>query len=444
MRKFSYFLIIFILPILLNSTQITVYNNNFALIKRSLMIELVEGVNHYTVDDIPETIDPSSVIFKSSIESIEIISQNFEYTFDKYCTALEKSLGDQIEILTESGNRLKGIFKFLEPETIGLIEKKGKLVLVNRNDVLSVITDTPVEEFSTRPILDFEIYSEFAGNFAFDISYLCREINWNASYNIVWDEKEMLLEITPWINLDNRCGSSFDEVQLKLVAGDLNSIYKPSYTNRQDNNYKGTLTGSPVTEISEEILHDYHVYSIINHVSLDNNLLKQIRLFKPVSISAEKRYEYITYGDEVAGKIHFRYSKESGMATNLPEGIAKIYIKDAAGNLEFIGQDRIDHTGIDGEISLTTGYANNIFAETKVVDHRKDAKRNVEKDIEVLLRNRTESTCIIAVDHRMSGYWKILNSSENYSKISSKKIEFVNSINPGEDLLLQWTEKIEN
>jgi hypothetical protein len=431
---------IIVLPLCLFSIQMTVYNNDFAHIKEDLILHLEAGVSSQYLGDLPGNIDPNSLIIKPVSPNIEIITKNVSFDADNSIGILTRNIGKLIRVITEANIKLQGKLEFIDAYNIGITEvKKQELTLINRDEILALTFLDEQITLNFAPELHFEVYSETAGDFKFQISYLCSGISWEASYNMIWDEKKMLLEIDPWIRLKNESGSDFRDANIKLVAGEINRIKQIKDPYRMEGQFE---KGNSNTGLAENILHDYNVYTLNNEINLKDQQTPEFRLFKPVSLAADKRFEYNTYDNKVTSEIRFRNSKESGMLTALPGGIARIYTLDEQNDLQFIGEDIVVHTDIDQEISLTTGYAYDIFGETKIKDQRKIDK-TVEKDIEVVLKNRSGSTVIIAINHSIYGYWKVIAPSINYRKIDAKKIEFIDTINPGDDYILQWTEQIE-
>ena len=63
-------------------------------------------------------------------------------------------------------------------------------------------------------------------------------------------------------------------------------------------------------------------------------------------------------------------TKENKLGIPLPKGTVRVFKEDSAdGSLEFIGEDSIDHTPKDENITLTTGNAFDISAD-KIASNR--------------------------------------------------------------------------
>ena len=93
------------------STDMTVYNQNFATVRSELSIVLQKGLNLYSYDDIPAAIQPTSVHLEpvNSSDKVVITLQNFEYDLANTDKILEKYLDKNIEVIVKSGELFSGI-----------------------------------------------------------------------------------------------------------------------------------------------------------------------------------------------------------------------------------------------------------------------------------------------------------------------------------------------
>ncbi len=77
------------------SIQLTVYNQDFALVKDVRSVTLKTGLNSIDVEDVASRIDPTSVLFKSltAPNSVVILEQNYQYDLISPDNILNKSVG---------------------------------------------------------------------------------------------------------------------------------------------------------------------------------------------------------------------------------------------------------------------------------------------------------------------------------------------------------------
>ena len=86
--------------------ELTVYNQDLALVKEHRPMELKVGVNEIRFSDVPSQIDPTSVHFKSLTdpEGTEVWEQNYEYDLVSTAKLLQKYVDQEISLITEDGH----------------------------------------------------------------------------------------------------------------------------------------------------------------------------------------------------------------------------------------------------------------------------------------------------------------------------------------------------
>ncbi len=438
-------LVIFLISFLNAKDQVTIYNENFSLVRSSIDISLSKGIQSYFMDNIPSTIEANSVIIKTLKGNIEIFSQNYEYDLANTTKILEKYIGKDIEVIAEDDIKFLGKLQFNDSSTIGIIENNtNKLILIQRDEIRNISLAELPKNFFLRPTLHWRLNAPKAGKFAIDFSYICTGMKWDVTYNTIWNEDIGELEVNSWVTINNKTGKAFLDIKLKLIAGDVQKIHQQidrrSYAKFA---VESTTGGAP--DFEEKAFHDFHMYTLSENVNINNNQTKQLQLFPTKTVNAESRYEYSTGSTEVKSKIEFINSKKEGLGIPLPKGIVKIYKKDDADNeLEFIGEDYLDHTAKNEEISLTTGNAFDLVTETIIVDRLKLSKKIIEREMKVTLKNRSKKTKTITVIHNLYGNWSIMKNSLPFIKKSAMQIEFEKELKPDEVYELTWTERIES
>ena len=135
----------------------------------------------------------------------------------------------------------------------------------------------------------------------------------------------------------------------------------------------------------------------------------------------------------------FTNKKEFGLGMSLPKGIFRIYKKDAK-SLEFIGEDRIEHTPKNEEVSLTIGNAFDIVGQKTVLDRQKLSKNSERQKIEIEIRNNKEKEDVevVVVEHFYRRFWKIEEASLSYVKKSAKQVEFILPVKANEKTTLTY------
>ncbi len=446
MKTKTTFILTLFFTVLMAQNQVTIYNENFSLIRTNLDLELGKGFQEYDMNDIPIMIEANSVIIKPLKQGLDIFSQNYEYDLANSNKILQKYIGKEIEIVSKTDDKFLGQMQFVDGSTIGILENStNKLILVKSDEIRNINLAKLPDNFYLKPTLHWKLITKKSGRYPISLSYICRGMSWEVTYNAVWNDKRNEMEINSWVTITNETGKAFEDTKLKLIAGDVQKL-KKMYDQYIDSRMSFTLEseGKGVPTFEEKAFHDFHLYTLSDKVSINNNQTKQITLFPTAMARANAKYEYQTYTDKISSKIEFKNSKADGLGIPLPKGIVKIYkLDEADDNLEFIGEDRINHTASEEKVTLTTGYAFDLIGETKVTDTRKISRTISEKDIVVTLKNRSKETKIINVIHYISGDWEIFKNNIEFKKEKANQIEFEKTLKPGATFKITWTEKIE-
>ena len=79
-----------------------------------------------------------------------------------------------------------------------------------------------------KPTLSWLLQTNDPGKFDAEISYVAGGMSWQSDYNIVVSDnpkgKTDLLDMVGWITMRNQSGKTFENANIKLMAGDVNKI----------------------------------------------------------------------------------------------------------------------------------------------------------------------------------------------------------------------------
>ena len=91
----------------------------------------------------------------------------------------------------------------------------------------------------------------------------------------------------------------------------------------------------------------------------------------------------------------------------------------------FAGEDRIDHTPKDEDISVHIGNAFDVVAEHKQTDYKRIDNHTWEMEFEVTLRNHKDIPITVQVNEPIGGSWDMLYSSYKYTKTGAWAAQFI-------------------
>jgi hypothetical protein len=407
--------------------SITVTNNNLALVKETRTLSLQQGKNSQQITDMPGLLDPTSVHIFSKTGGFSVLEQNFEYDLLNADKILDKAIDRIINVISPAGSAVRG--KLLSADG-------SNLVIETQNKELRIIPRNPeqqiyLEEFDqqaygliTRPTLVWLIDSQQAGKPEVEISYLTNGMDWHAEYVANLNEQDNALELNAWVSLTNTSGKTYNEARLKLMAGDLHLAaagVRPGRMMEMD-------TYMAKAQFEEKQFFEYHLYTLDKKTTVKNNQTKQIQLLPTAHAAVTKifNYNYQKDATKVAVLIRIKNAKDQGLGIPLPKGKVRVYKQDGP-DLEFIGEDQIDHTPKDEKIEIEIGQAFDIKAERTVLEQRGISERSERQKIQVELRNHKDSPVEIQVTEPIFWYRSYEITSANYpvKAKDARKIEFM-------------------
>lgn len=393
-------------------TEVTVYNQNLALVKENRIIDLKKGYNEVKYIDIPSSINAKSVLFTDiNNPETQVVEQSYEYDLVSTQKMLEKYIDKEITINSEEGQISKTYTgKLLSYKDGVLLETADGVIKVN--NIEKIAFQKLEEGLLTKPTLVWTIWTDQEGSHETKTSYLTAGLTWQADYVAEVNADDTSLNLDGWTTITNNAGTSFPQASLKLVAGDVNTVSNQSRSNMYlKEMVMEDMAGAPSSGgFSEESLFEYHMYTLGRKTDLKSSSSKQIALMKASNIPVEKEFIYDDQkGNKVRTILKFLNEEEKGLGIPLPKGTLRVYKADQGGQLQFIGEDSIDHTPKDEEINIFLGNAFDLVAEKKTADSKRGGnvldfgKRCETESIEVTLKNHKETDVNITVVENVYG-----------------------------------------
>ena len=426
---------------LADESYVTIYNKDLGLVKQIRTLDIKPDDLPLRFTDVAAKIIPTSVHLRSVGENqaFHIMEQNFEYDLISSDKILEKYIDHTIEIIKENGDLIKGTLLSKQGGSL-VIQTQEKINIIPWNNKMSIIVAELPEGLITRPTLIWELSGVKEGKKTLEVSYLTRGMSWHAEYVAVLNDNGTQLNLEPWVSINNQSGATFNNARLKLVAGDIHRAPEPKMFRTMVKKQRLEVAEAPAFE--ERTFFEYHIYDLERLTTIKNNQIKQIALFPPTDVVSEKQFFYNPRKDvkKVEVRVLFTNKAENGLGKPLPAGIFRIYQKDAE-SLEFIGEDRIDHTPRNEVVNITVGKAFDLLGERKVVSSQKVSERAERQRIEIELRNNklNEDVTIIVEEVLQNRNWELEQSNFEYKKKDAQKIEFKIPVKAGKIETLRYT-----
>jgi len=429
--------------------ELTIYNTDLALVKDRRVLELPKGRSNLPWEGVAQTLDASSASFSSP--GAKMLEQNYRYDLVSREVLLRKYLGREVtlvqEIHAQDGRTIEteivGKILSLEGERITSLESKGKILLDPPGRV--VLPSLP-DGLLVQPTLVLDVHSPQGGTFPSELRYLCHGLSWHADYIAILDSMDKTMDLDGLVTLSNHSGTPFKEAKLKLVAGDVNMIPenpRPVFAAKAAYASRGSsmaMDEAAPAGFSEQGLMEYHLYSLGRPATLLDNEQKQISLLSARGSNVRKRFVF----DESAGSKYWWWNqgadtkdgrklavivdvenKEANhLGIALPKGKVRVYKADGSGQLQFVGEDQIDHTPRDETLHLALGQAFELRGK-RVVESSNTAKSEKTETVAVTLRNSKDEPILAeVVEHQSWPTWKVTESSPSFEKKDASTIVF--------------------
>jgi len=428
-----------------SSVSVTVYNQNLALVRQTFSFQLEKGEQNIRIEDVAKSIDPTSVHLRSlnDPQSLTILEQLFEYDLIGSNKVLSKFINQTIQLIDSKGNLIEG--KLLNAGSdLLLANENEEITLIKNKDIHSIKFPKLPDGLNTKPTLVWLVKSEKKKSHQLEIEYLTHGMNWTTEYVAILNEEGTQLHIDAWISIDNKSGKNFENANVSVVAGDLNLA-----RNRGPVPQYKTMAVSEeryAQDVSEQEQFEYHLYKINRPVSIGNNQLKQIRMFKGDGVNATKKYVLNSRERDQRLQVYLRFKndKNNSLGLPFPAGRFRVYQDKANHTGIFLGEARIKHTPEQEWIEILLGAAFDLAAERKQVRVDRIGKQQLRESYEIIIKNQKSQNVAVSVIENLlyrtsNSNWKIIASSHEYSAKDARSIEFKLNIPAKKETKLTYT-----
>lgn len=427
---------------------LTIYNNNFAVVKERREMVFDAGVNTVKFTDVASAIDPTSVNFKclSAPGAVSILEQNYEYDLVNTASLLKRYIDKSVMVQikgsgSDTGTQMGGVLSAAVGNDLILRHSTGELEIISRGVIEHIsLSETP-QDLVTKPTLVWLARADKKGAELCQVTYTTNQINWKADYSAVLNEAEDKLDLTGWVTIDNKSGAGYKDAVIKLIAGDVRRITEPPAPHRREMYALGIADKAG---FEEKPFMEYHLYTLGRKSTINNNQVKQIELIAPATDVPVKKlyiYEWRKKPDKVQIKLEFENKEESHLGIALPKGKVRVFKRDPAdGMLEFVGEDAIDHTPRKEKVSLYIGDAFDIVPEHTITDSKQRRRWRMEVH-KTELRNRKAEPVTVCVDERFGAYvnWEISGATHDYEKRDARTARFRMAVEADSIQVLEYT-----
>ena len=426
----------------------------FALVRVDRDLELARGRSTLKFTDVAALIDPTTVQFRSLTDptGTKVLEQNFQFDLVSTEKLLSRYVDRKVSVESEQGDGVKVVEGTLLSAYDGLVLRgdDGQIhALRNWNGM--TFGELP-GGLITRPTLEWDVLAAKGGNHRARVSYQTGGITWWADYNLIFSEgadaNSGFVDVGAWVSLLNQSGASYQDAKLKLIAGDVNRVQPDQKAYRMRTMEMAAVADAAPAGFEEKSFFEYHLYTLGRPATIPNNSTKQIELFDAATrVPARKQLVYYgAEGYDFYGSLNqdrdfgpasntkvdvwltLKNDKASGLGMPLPAGRIRVSQQDKAdGSMEFIGEDKIDHTPKDEDLRVKLGTAFDVVGERRQTDFVLNSKgRVMEEAFEIKVRNHKDQAVDVVVRENLYRWnqWKLIQQSAPSEKKDARTIEF--------------------
>ncbi len=427
------------------SVALTVYNGGYGVVREIRNLDIGEDGN-VKFKDVARRIDATTVHFKSlTDEAAKLLEQNYQYDLVSADKLLKKYIDRKIEVICEE-QTYSGTLLSFDGGQLVLRSKDGGIIMVQRPDnVRDIRFGALPGGLLTRPTLLWKVFTQKPGKHTCEVTYQTTGLGWHAEYVLVLGGDDAMANLSGWVSVNNASGKTYKDAKLKFIAGDVRRV-RPTTPEYGGPEAKRMSRGM-AAPMREKAFFEYHMYTLPRPSTVADNETKQLEMFTPArGLKVEKKYLYNPMGQrrwhwsgrytgrsygltsykKVQVFIEFQNSLKNKLGIPLPAGKIRVYKQDPEDKaLEFIGEERIDHTPKDEKLSLQIGNAFDVVGERKQKDYKTRPHWMLE-EIEIKVRNHKKTDITVRIKEPMyrCKNWEITARTHEFTKLDSRNIAF--------------------
>ncbi|MFI5301511.1 MAG: DUF4139 domain-containing protein, partial [Polyangiales bacterium] len=275
------------------SVNVTIYNDDLALIREVRTIELTPGNVSLELKDVPAHVDPSTLYFKAKDAGaqIDVIEQDFRYDLLSPESLLSRSVGAKVRFHrwdSERGLETSTDATLLAYEGGAPVFKVGDEIVPRPPGQLA-FPELP-KDLLAEPTLVVKLRSD-RPRAEVEIAYLTSGFGWNVDYTLTVDSTRTKGALSGWVTLHDESGATFDDAALQLVAGDVHRA--PMTATLEELDYRKEDSDKKAAEkapaFSEAAFFEYHLYSLDRRLAIRDHEQKQLALLSAQDVPILER-----------------------------------------------------------------------------------------------------------------------------------------------------------
>lgn len=415
--------------------DIVVYEGGRVYVRDVRSLEMPKGRGLVQITGIPETIMPQTleVNFKGK-DSLQVLSVDRDFDLLSEAVLLKHYVGKDVELVIPDGR-----------DADARVQKTARLLSMVGGPVFRIDGTVYVgpyesirfpeipEGLLSEPAVTLDVDNSAAASGQAELSYMATGMGWSADYVLNVDEETDTATLTCWIGVRNTSGMDYQDVGLRVVAGDVNM--QPTADFRAKSFRTAAMEAAPAAAPpTTSPAFEYYTYDFPRRMDLKNNSTKRLLLTKASKVPVTTKYSArwsATSGNRpgelikqpVDVHLSFSNGKKHGLGTALPAGTVRIY-GQAGGKGLFLGEDNVPRLPEDAEAKIRAGRSFDLSVERKLIK-RENVGKNVQRvEWEMELRNASKESKLLTLLESIPSEFTVDEHNMPFKKVDARTIGF--------------------
>ncbi|MCA0199686.1 MAG: DUF4139 domain-containing protein [Proteobacteria bacterium] len=422
-------------PAATGNADLTIYNNNFAMVRERRTFKMPGPAAQLVMGGVPRELQPETAFLQVlKGDAVRVTEQIFNFDVLTPSKLLERAVGSEVSVISVNpgnGREVTERARVLSVNEGLVLEINGK---IHTNHPGRIVFDSIPAGVRARPTLIMSATGKGAQDVDAELSYLTGGLSWHPDYVAQYDSDSNRMTLLAWATVTNTTSSDFPNAKMKLIAGQVNRTRPsaspmPMMARAAMKAEAADMAQSFGGGIAPTAGLATYVYTIPKLTSLGPFETKQLGLLNSQSIPVRRqitvRAEPYYYTQAMRGvqpesradvELMFKNDAAAKLGMPLPAGVVRVYGSDSEGAPQFLGEDRIDHTAVGGEVTLSLGNDFDIPVQREQLNYVRATDNISITTWRVTISNAKSRPVTVRVIEPIPGAWEIAKESHPHTK----------------------------
>ena len=467
------------------------------MVSETRTVELPAGTSKVVFRGVADAIVPQTAAIQGLPAAI--VESNFDYDLLTPGAVIAKSQGERVRVVRtdQATGRTTEREAILRTGPQGIVlEIDGKTEALNCSGLDEKLIFPRIPPgLADEPRLSMTVRAAAAGRHTVQLSYLALGMDWSADYVARIDADDRTLDLTGWLTLVNRSGTTFANTPAEVVAGNLardeqetqppgptpvietpacwpigqfatfrrqigEQMFKRASPEapmamglaRSRDLSEVVVTGSRVPLAVMRELGDYKLYAVPEPTTIAARQSKQVQFLNQADVPFTRLYRFTIDEGAITGNNDFmswqptallrlQNKKSDGLGKPLPAGVVSV-MKQGGPAAMLAGQDTIEDTPVGLPVELELGPAMDIRIDPRITEDRRIVvEDHHEQRVAVEVRLGNDKPVPITLEYRQpSGgeNFRIVSESHSHT-LKDGNIQWTLRLRSGERAVLRYS-----